>query len=260
MPDTVIMIHGANAGGWCFENFKGFFEEKGYKCLTPTLRLHDVPPADPPPPEINTTSLLDYASDIETLILGLDEKPVVIGHSMGGLIAQILAARGLLKAAVLITPAWPNGIIDKKYAVPFAIIQLIKKFGFWRKPFKPTFKEAVDSALYHFSEDERVRIYNRFVHESGRVFFEIGMPFLDGKKAASVDEKKVTCPVLVIAAANDKITPPAIIKKIAEKYRHVSTYKEFAGHDHWLVCEEGWQDSAAYIHDWLVGALHNPRG
>jgi pimeloyl-ACP methyl ester carboxylesterase len=253
MSDTVIMIHGANAGGWCFENFKGLFEEKGFKCLTPTLRLHDVSPSNPPPPGIARTSLLDYASDMEALIRGLDAPPIVIGHSMGGLIAQILAARGLLKAAVLIAPAWPSGIINRELALIFALIQLIKRYGFWKKPFKPTFREAVDSALYHFSQDEQARIYNKFVNESGRVFFEIGMPFLDKKKAATVDEKKVTCPVLVIGAANDKITPPAIVKKIAEKYKHVSTYKEFSGHDHWIVIEDDRHEVAAYILDWLGG-------
>ena len=59
---------------------------------------------------MGTTSLLDYAADLEREILALPERPVIIGHSMGGLLAQILAARGLCSRLVCLTPAAPRGI------------------------------------------------------------------------------------------------------------------------------------------------------
>jgi len=64
----------------------------GYRCLTPLLRHHDVDPKDKPHPELGCVSLLDYADDLEKEIRTLDEKPVIIGHSMGGLLTQILEA------------------------------------------------------------------------------------------------------------------------------------------------------------------------
>ena len=64
-----------------------------------------------PPKELGRTSLLDYAADLEKLIAGLDDKPVLVGHSMGGLLAQMLAARGLARACVLLAPSAPWGVL-----------------------------------------------------------------------------------------------------------------------------------------------------
>jgi pimeloyl-ACP methyl ester carboxylesterase len=110
MSEKIVMIHGMWGGAWCFDNFKHFFEEKGYQCFTPILRHHNVDPKDIPNPGLGRTSLLDYAQDLEEYIHKLDDKPIIIGHSMGGLLAQILGSRELGKAIVLLTPAPPSGI------------------------------------------------------------------------------------------------------------------------------------------------------
>jgi len=67
-------------------------------------------PKAKPDDRLGTTSLLDYAEDIENEIRKLDAKPIIMGHSMGGLLAQILGSRGLARALVLLTPAAPAGI------------------------------------------------------------------------------------------------------------------------------------------------------
>ena len=77
----------------------------------------------------------------------------------------------------------------------------------------------------------------------------------DRKRAARVDESKVTCPVLVIAGSQDRTTPASIAQKIASKYRTVSSYQEFANHSHWVVGEPDWQEIAEYISDWLDKVL-----
>ena len=59
------MIHGMFGGSWCWDNDRGFFERRGYRCLTPVLRYHDVDPKDKPNPNLGTVSLLDYADDLE---------------------------------------------------------------------------------------------------------------------------------------------------------------------------------------------------
>ncbi len=102
MAETVVMIHGMWGSGWYWENFKGFFESKGYQCVVPTLRYHDMDPNGVPDPRLGTTSLLDYAADLEKLIRELHVMSILMGHSMGGLLAQILGSRGLAKALVLL--------------------------------------------------------------------------------------------------------------------------------------------------------------
>ena len=113
MSQTIVMIHGMFGGSWCWDNYRGFFERKGYRCLTPALRYHDVDPKDEPHPGLGTVSLLDYADDLGRAIRSLGEKPVIIGHSMGGLITQILGSRGLGRSLVLLTSAAPSRDIGR---------------------------------------------------------------------------------------------------------------------------------------------------
>jgi pimeloyl-ACP methyl ester carboxylesterase len=258
MAETIVMIHGMWGSGGYWENFKGFFESKGYRCVIPTLRFHDMDPKGVPDPRLGTTSLLDYAADLEKLIRELQVRPILMGHSMGGLLAQILGSRGLAKALVLLTPASPHGIIALKPSVIKSFWSGLTTWGFWRKPLRQTFAEAAYSMLNLMPFESQKSIYDQFVFESGRAASEIGFWIFDSKKAARVDESKVTCPVLIIAGEKDRIVPVTITRKIAEKYKRVSTYKEFPDHSHWVVGEPGWQQIAEYIKEWLHQALSKP--
>lgn len=255
MTETIMMIHGMLGGGWYWENYKNFFEEKGYVCITPYLRFHDVDPKEPPNPQLGSTSLLDYAGDLEKDIRKLDTVPIIMGHSMGGLLAQILGSRGLAKALVLLTPVSPRGIMALKPSVIKTFWSAQAKYGFWKKPFRLTFKEVASSMLQLMPAEDQKEMYDRCVYESGRAACEIGYWFFDRKRAAEVDESKITCPVLVVAGAQDKATPSSIVRKIADKYSSVSTYREYAEHSHWVVGEPGWQEIVEYVDEWLNQVL-----
>jgi non-heme chloroperoxidase len=250
MAKTIFMIHGMWGGGWYWDKFQGYFEDKGYRCIVPYLRHHNIRPDDPPPPGLGTTSLLDYAEDLELEIKQLDDKPIIMGHSMGGLLAQILASRDLAKAAVLITPASPAGILAIRLSVLKSFQEVLFTWGFWKKPHKISYEKAVYAMMEQLPEKERQYIYNRSVWESGRAATEIGFWFA-GFKGAWVDSSKLTCPVLVISGSKDKITPAKMVKKVAEKYKPSYTYMEFGEHAHWIIREAGWEKVAAYIDGWL---------
>ena len=70
-------------------------------------------------------------------------------------------------------------------------------------------------------------------------------------RSCAVDPSRVTCPVLVIAGAEDRITPACVVRKVADKYKAVSTYKEFENHAHWVVGEPGWEEIAKFAADWI---------
>ncbi len=258
MTDTIVMIHGMWCGPWVWDNFKAFFEREGYRCVTPTLRYHDADPKAPPDPRLGTTSLLDYAADLEREIRALDAQPIVFGHSMGGLLAQILGGRGLAKALVLQAPASPAGIIALLPSVVRSFWSVQTKWAFWRQPMRQTFEEAVYSMLHLLSPEARRQACDRLVYESGRAACEIGYWFFDPRKASRVDGSRVTCPVLVIAGAEDRITPASVVRQVAKKYEPVSSYREFADHAHWLMAEPGWREIAQYEADWLRKALGKP--
>jgi len=255
MAETIFMIHGMWGGPWNFDNFKGFFEKEGYRCVAATLRHHNVDPKTAPDPRLGTTSLLDYAEDLEKEIRALGTKPIVMGHSMGGLLAQMLGSRGLAKALVLQTPAPPAGIIALTPSVVRSFWSVQTKWGFWKNPMRQTFGEAVYSMMHLISADEQMRAYERFVYESGRAACEIGYWFFDPRHASRVDASAVRCPVLVIGGVEDRITPASIVRQVAKKYEPASTYKEFAGHAHWMMAEPGWQEIAAYAAGWLRQVL-----
>jgi pimeloyl-ACP methyl ester carboxylesterase len=251
MSQTIMMIHGMWQNDWCWHSYKKYFEDKGYHCVTPILRYHDIDPKSDPPPALGTTSILDYADDLEREIKRLDSRPILMGHSMGGLLAQILGSRGLAKSLVLLTPVSPSGIVVLKYSVWRSFWSSLTIWRVYRKPFRLTFNEAVYSMLQLFPERGQREIYEHFVYESGRAAAEIGFWLFDSRKATYVDESKVTCPTLVIAGSEDGITPASVVKKVANKYKAVSTYKEFPNHSHWVIGEPGWQEIAQYVEGWL---------
>ncbi len=66
---------------------------------------------------------------------------------------------------------------------------------------------------------------------------------------------KVTCPVLLVAGAQDRISPPPVVRQIARKYKNVSTYREFENHGHWIVGEPGWEEVAMGVLGWLKSSV-----
>jgi pimeloyl-ACP methyl ester carboxylesterase len=182
-------------------------------------------------------------------------KPIVIGHSMGGLLAQIVGSRVGPKALVLLTPGAPAGILAPTPSVLRSFLSGMSRWGFWKKPMRQTYGEAVYSMMHLLPPDEQRRTYDRFVYESGRAASENGFWLFDARRAAAVDESKVTCPVLVIAGAQDRITPASVVRQVARKYGAVSTYKESPNHAHSVLSEPGWQQVAQYAAGWLKQAV-----
>jgi non-heme chloroperoxidase len=255
MAETILMIHGMCGGAWVWHNYRSFFEAKGYRCVTTTLRFHDVDPQDMPPSQLGTTGLLDYTEDLEIEISRLRVQPILIGHSMGGLLAQMLGSRGLGTALVLLAPAAPAGIMCLKPTLVKGFGSILARWGWWNKPIRHTFGEAAYGMLHSLPITEQRKTYEQFVYESGRAGFETGFWFLDSKQAARVDGSKVTCPVLVVAGARDRLAAASVMRQIANKYGQNSTYHEFADHAHWLVAEPGWQEVAEYVSRWLDRVL-----
>jgi pimeloyl-ACP methyl ester carboxylesterase len=248
---TMIMIHGMWGGPWVWENYRQKFEADGYYCNAITLPFHGMNSGEIPNRDLGTTSLLDYAMMIEDETRKLDSKPVMIGHSMGGLLAQMLGARGLAKALVLISPAAPAGILSVTPSVIRSFGNILSSWGFWRKPVRQTFAEAVYSTLHLLPPKEQDQVYNRFVDESGRTVFEMGFWMLDRRGASRVDTSKVNCPVLLLAGKEDRMTPLSVVRKVARKYRRVVTYQEYDHHAHWMLGEPGWEEVAGFILNWL---------
>ena len=249
----IVMIHGMWGHATFWENYRGYFEALGYACRTPALRHHDRPAAAPPHADLGRLSLMDYADDLELYIRQScgDQRPVVMGHSMGGLLAQQLGVRKLAAALVLITPASPAGINALTFSVLKSFWGIFSRWGFWKRPQRLSFAAARYAILNNLPPEMQRPVYDGLGWESGRAAAEIGFWYLDPNHATEVAAHRMTCPVLVISGGLDRITPARVVEKVYRRYRPVAEYKHFDHHGHWIVQEPGWQQVAADIHRWL---------
>jgi len=256
MSATILMLHGAFCGSWAFEPWRQFFGAHGYRCIAPDLRHHDRPPRANPHPDLGTTSVSDYADDIAELIAGLDEKPIVIGHSMGGLVAQKLAARDLVAAAVLLAPSPPWGVLTSSEYEAAAALGMMTAGTFWRESLQPLFQIAADQSLHRLPYPAQKDVFSRFVPESGQAVFEIMYWMMDWRRASFVDASLVKCPMLVVAGSKDRINSAATVRRIAQRYRGRTDFHEFPHHGHWLIGEPEWEDLAEFCRSWLAVPAH----
>lgn len=248
---AILMVHGAFSAGWAFGKFQQFFEALGYECIAPDLRHHDVAPRHPPDPALGGTSLLDYLADLQEIIAGLDEEPILMGHSMGGLLCQMLAARGHGAGLVLLAPSPPAGILPSS---PLEILSAAGVFASgigWGQTVMPDYHVASQHSLDHLPARERREIFDRLVPESGYAMHEMMCWILDPRQAARVDPRKVKCPVVAISGAMDPINPPATVRQIAKRYGRHAAYHDFRGCSHWLIEGPRWREIAQYCADWL---------
>lgn len=252
MAKVAVFIHGMWATPDVWRNWRPFLEARGWQTVAPALRHHDVPPLAPPP-DLGTTSLGDYVADLTDMIEDLADKPVLIGHSMGGLLALLLSARGLARASVLLTPAPDAGVIAIRPSNLLAFARIELNWGWWRKPHRATLGEALSHTFNTTDPREGAELHSAFVHDSGRALFEIALPWLDGSKTTTVDPRLVTVPLLFVAADQDRLTPPGVVRRSAKRFDHVADYVEYPGQGHWVLGQPGWERIAEDTAAWLDG-------
>jgi len=244
----VVMIHGGFCGPWAWEEFAARFREAGYHVESPALRHHD---GGKPPASLATTSLSDYAADLKKVITGMKTPPILVGHSLGGLLAQMLAARSDVAAAVLLAPSAPWGVPPSTLFEIGAAQGLMLKVGFWSMILDPIFDIAAAHSLNRFPKEKRREIFEKFVPESGRAAFEVLHWGLDMARTSEVDVRKVKCPLLFLTGDEDRISPPGTVGRAAALYKDRAQFEVIAGMSHWLIGEPGWEQVCERCLSWL---------
>ena len=259
MENVILMVHGMWCGKWVWEDYKEFFKKKGFICIAPDLRFHGEYLKNPHL-GLGTTSLLDYVDDLEEIILAIKKQyrtlPIIMGHSMGGLLAQILASRGLARALVLLASAAPRGINSVEPSVlKLFLPMMVEGRNFWKKSLKPTYKNASLTILNKLSEKEKRFIYRKMGYESGRVIFEIGLWLLEWKKmAAKVKFKKINVPMLIIVGEQDSVIPVSVVEENVKKYKKAKKeldYRKYPNCAHWILSGAHWKEIAEDVFIWL---------
>ncbi len=244
---TVIFAHGAFCGGWAFERFRQPFEARGCACLAPDMRGHAAGEAHGATAGL---SMSDYAGDLAALIAGQAEPPILIGHSLGGLVAQMAAARAPVRALVLLAPSAPWGVPGGSLGEAISAMSLYALGAFWLQAIDPDYGSAKGYSLDRLSSPERHAIFERMVPESGRALWETLNWWLDPMTTTSVPPSAITAPVLALSGERDHIHPPATVTQVAERLR--GEFHLMNDMSHWLVAEPGWDAVAAVCLDWLT--------
>lgn len=249
MP-SLLMIHGIGCDASAWDAMKPGFEAAGWTCeaitLFPEQRLRENPPAT-----LADLGLSDFieaaATEAQRLAARDGMKPAVIGHSMGGLISQVLAERGEVSKAVFLTPAQPKECAEIGLPVAWTFLNIIlqqnrkKSYKVWKTGFKW-------GVLNRVPKERHDAIYATALYDSGKVYGDIS----DG---ITVDEARVTIPTLTIAAGQDRATLPKGVRKVAAKYAKSPVpgeFREYPEHAHWIVDEPGTEKVVADIAAWLA--------
>ena len=209
----VLLLHGANCGGDVWTPVARQLERRGWKCTVPTL-LHAHRPlsaASGLSPEIG---LSDYIAQARELCRDITQRtgrpPAVVGHSMGGLIAQVLADEGVCSCAAFVVPAAPKGVpgFSLWAIVLFANALISRRTDKYHKPWKTGVNAAL---LNRVPSTRRDAIYARMRLEPGRLLSDMN-------NGLHIRRDGLNVPTLVVGAGRDRIVPVRITELLSQYY------------------------------------------
>lgn len=240
-PPPVVMVHGAFCGGWVFERFAAPFEAAGHKTHRPDLRGGDG--------AIAGVSMSDYAQRVAAFAETLDGPPVLIGHSLGGLVCLLAAARTDTAGLILLAPSAPWGVVSSTMEEAVSALALYSLGPYWAMAIEPEYATFGRYAVDRLPRAERHALFARMSPESGRALFETLNWWLDPFMTTMARPERIGAPILALSGERDAIHPPTTVRETARRLgaEHVT----MNGMSHWLPAEPGWDAVAARCLSWL---------
>ena len=242
------MVHGAFCGGWVFEDFRKPFEAAGHLVLAPDLVGHQ-PGARRQ--EVAGQSMTAYADAIGELCTAQAEPPILIGHSLGGLVVQLAAARAKLAGLILLAPSAPWGVQGSSMNEAISAVSLFALGPYWTLAIDPDYPAARRYLFDRLPRADRRATFARMMPESGRALWETLNWWLDPFTTTMVTRASARAPVLAIAGALDAIHPPATVEATSRRLNGKTLTIDGMGH--WLMGEPGWERVAETCRDWIDG-------
>jgi pimeloyl-ACP methyl ester carboxylesterase len=257
-PDTIVLVHGLWMTPRSWEEWVPYYEGKGYKVITPTYPGFEVEVEalreDPAP--IATATVPATVAHIADAITELDAPPIIMGHSFGGTLTQLLLDRGCGAAGVAIDSAPTEGVRVNPLSQIRSLFPALKDprnrhkaFGFTPEEFHYAFTNTL-------GEEDSRKVYDRYhIPAPGNWIWAYGLiaNFKPGHQETWVDYDADRAPLLFIGGGEDHIMPPSVNKSNAKHYAKSpgpAEYHEFPGRSHWTCAEPGWEAVADYALEW----------
>ena len=257
--DTIVLIHGLWLTPLCWENWVDHYKSKGFNVLAPSWPgmegdIDQVRHNTTPYEALGITEIADH---YERIIGELDKPPIIMGHSFGGLITQVLLDRGLGSAGVAISPAPIKGIL----ALPFSALKVASVALKNPANRKKAVALTPDEFRYGFgnllSVEDSQQAYERLaIPGPGRVLFQAALSNLTPGSPAAVHPKNgKRAPLLLQANGKDHTVPAAVTKnayKIQRKAQSPTGLKEYPDRSHYTFAQDGWEGVADDALDWAT--------
>ena len=258
MSKTIVFIHGNFVTKRCWDPWVARFQARGHECVAIAYpgRNKSVPELreDPNDPVLRTLTIQQVIDHHVKEIRSLGEKPIIIGHSFGGLLTQLMVQRDLAAAAVAIDSVPPPGVITLKWSFLRSLWPVVNPLIPASRPYLMPFKHFQYSFVNDLPLDEQKKAWDLDVVPEGRLLGRGGL-----SSAAKVDFSKPHAPLLLIAGEKDHIMPASLNHSNYLRYRKspsTTDFRQFAGKAHYSIIggPSGWEEVADYALEWAVQA------
>jgi pimeloyl-ACP methyl ester carboxylesterase len=258
----LMLIHGAWLSARSWETYADYFDKRGYAVSAPEWprKKGDVEEMRATADESKGLGVEEIVDHYEARIRELDQPPVLIGHSYGGLFVELLLDRGLGRAGVAMSPAPPKGILKLPFSTLKAGAPALAHPSKWHGVVTLTPEEFNYAFVNTFPPSDAAAAYERYaVPETGQIFYEAGFANFHLHPPTEVHFKKADrAPLLIVGAEKDNTVPASLSKAQYKKYEKSpakTDYLEFEGRPHLHMTAPDWEEIAAAIDDWLDGVL-----
>ena len=240
----LLFVHGMWHGAWCWqEHFLPYFAQRGYSCTAVSMRGHGGSPGRE---RLRRTRVRDLVADVESVVAGLPEPPILIGHSLGGFVVQKYLETHTAPGAVLLAPAPPTGVVPvmlktvRRYPGPFLKANAQLRLG----PLVAT-PELARASFFSPSlpQDDVVRYQRQLGDDSYFTFVDmLGLDLVRRKRVRPTR-------MLVLGAEDDAIFSPAEIRRTGLGYGAQTEIVPGIAHD--MMLDTRWEAVAERIAQWL---------